>query len=159
MQKNGRSLQQEADRIVLGHHSPPGVLVDNGLEIVHFRGRTQPYIELSSGKASLNPLKMARRGLASELRSAIAQAAKRSLFNMVGAANPQISLFNASTPVPQPTMPTIWSFLRTPRHKNRKAGSKYLLLTLAEIANSANCAGLRRALKSTCNPSLRPKKL
>jgi len=75
--KGGRSLQQEADRIVLERHAPAGLVINRDMEIVHFRGRTSPYLEPASGKASLNLLKMARGGLAEELRTAINQAAKK----------------------------------------------------------------------------------
>ena len=75
--KATRSLQQEADRIVLEHHAPAGLVINSEMEIVHFRGRTSPYVEPAPGKASLNLLKMARGGLAEELRSVINQAAKK----------------------------------------------------------------------------------
>ena len=75
--KATRSLQQETDRIVLEHHSPAGLIINSEMEIVHFRGRTSPYVEPAPGKASLNLLKMARGGLAEELRSLINQAAKK----------------------------------------------------------------------------------
>lgn len=75
--KSGRSLQQEADRIVLERHAPAGLVINREMEIVHFRGRTSPYLEPASGKASLNLLQMGRGGLAEELRTAINQAAKK----------------------------------------------------------------------------------
>ncbi|MEK7405013.1 MAG: CheR family methyltransferase, partial [Acidobacteriota bacterium] len=73
----GLDLQKEADRIVLARHSPPGVVVNEDLEVVQFRGRTSPYLEPVPGRASLNLLKMAREGLLLELRSALDRA-KRS---------------------------------------------------------------------------------
>ncbi|HEY0784201.1 MAG TPA: chemotaxis protein CheB, partial [Thermoanaerobaculia bacterium] len=42
-------VQREADRILLGRYSPPGVLVDSNLEILLFRGDTQPYLEHGQG--------------------------------------------------------------------------------------------------------------
>ena len=75
--RSTRSLQQEADRIVLEHYAPSGVVINGAMEIVHFRGRTRPYLEPAPGRASLDLLKMARGGLATELRSAFAQAAKK----------------------------------------------------------------------------------
>jgi len=63
--------QREADRILLGRYAPAGVLVDDNLEILHFRGQTGPYLAPSPGEASLNVLKMAREGLFLELRAAL----------------------------------------------------------------------------------------
>ncbi len=69
-------LQKEADRMVMSRYAPAGVLVNDNFEIVHFRGRTSPYLEAAPGAASLNLLKMAREGLLVELRSAILKARK-----------------------------------------------------------------------------------
>lgn len=67
-------FQKEADRIILGHYAPAGVLVSESLEILQFRGRTSPYLEPAPGAASFNLLKMAREGLFVELKSALAEA-------------------------------------------------------------------------------------
>jgi two-component system CheB/CheR fusion protein len=66
--------QKEADRLVLAQYGPPGVIINDAMEILHFRGHTGPYLEPLPGVASLNLLKMARDGLAAELRAAIRQA-------------------------------------------------------------------------------------
>ncbi len=70
-------VQAEADRIVLKNHSPAGVVVNRAMEVVHFRGRTAPYLEPAPGKPSLNVLKLARNGLAIELRTLIGAAIKK----------------------------------------------------------------------------------
>jgi two-component system CheB/CheR fusion protein len=67
-------FQREADRVALGQYVPPGVLVNDNLDILQFRGRTSPYLEPAPGEASLNLLKMAREGLFFELRGAINEA-------------------------------------------------------------------------------------
>ncbi len=71
---NPADFQREADRIVLGQYAPPGVLVNESLEILQFRGRTSPYLEPAAGAASLNLLKMARDGLFLEIKQALAEA-------------------------------------------------------------------------------------
>ena len=76
-QKKEIDVQAEADRIVLKSHAPAGVVVNRALEVVHFRGRTAPYLEPAPGKPSLNVLKLARNGLAIELRTLIGAAAKK----------------------------------------------------------------------------------
>lgn len=72
----GFDVQKEADRIVLTRYAPAGVLVNEDMEILQFRGHTSAYLEPSPGKASLNLLKMAREGLLLELRTAIHKAQK-----------------------------------------------------------------------------------
>ncbi|CAG0947134.1 Chemotaxis protein methyltransferase Cher2 [Anaerolineae bacterium] len=69
---------KEADRIALARYVPAGVLVNDNLDIVQFRGHTGLYLEPASGAASLNLLKMARQGLMLELRTALDKARKSS---------------------------------------------------------------------------------
>jgi two-component system CheB/CheR fusion protein len=70
-------IRKQADAIVLSQFAPTGVVINASMEILQFRGRTGPYLENASGEASLNLLKMARQGLAAELRPLIAKAAKQ----------------------------------------------------------------------------------
>ncbi len=72
-------LQQSADRIVLRECAPPGVIVNDALEILQFRGRTGLYLEAASGRANLNVLTMVREDLAISLRTAIVAARKKSI--------------------------------------------------------------------------------
>jgi len=74
---NDLDLQQEADRIVLERYSPVGIIINQDLEILHFRGQTSPYLEPAPGRATLNLIKMAKEGLKLELRTALHQAKKR----------------------------------------------------------------------------------
>ncbi len=69
-------MQKEADRIVLTRYAPPGVIVNDAMEILQFRGRTGHYLEPEPGEASFNLLKMAREGLKLELRAALHRAKK-----------------------------------------------------------------------------------
>ncbi|MFH0915427.1 MAG: chemotaxis protein CheB [bacterium] len=66
----------EADRIVLDQYAPVGVIVDADLQIRRFRGHTGPYLEPGPGRANFDFLRMAREGLAGELRSALREARK-----------------------------------------------------------------------------------
>jgi two-component system CheB/CheR fusion protein len=70
------SLFREADRVAVARYSPAGVLINDQLEILQFRGRTSPFLEPAPGSASFNILKMAREGLLAELRTAIHNARK-----------------------------------------------------------------------------------
>ncbi|MHB0979520.1 MAG: chemotaxis protein CheB [Thermoleophilia bacterium] len=69
-------LAREADRIVLDDYAPIGVIVDADLQIRQFRGSTNPYLQLAAGRASFDLVRMAREGLAGELRSALREVAK-----------------------------------------------------------------------------------
>ena len=64
-------LQREADRLVLARFAPAGVIVDENLNILQFRGHTGLFLEATPGEASLNLMKMAREGLQVELRAAV----------------------------------------------------------------------------------------
>ncbi len=74
----GLDVQREADRLVLAEHAPPGIIVDDDLNIVQVRGRTAAYLELSPGVPTHNILKMAREGLIVGLGKAISVARKTS---------------------------------------------------------------------------------
>ncbi len=67
-------FQKSADEVLLIRHTPPGVVVNEQMEILQFRGSTGTWLEPSPGKPSLNVLKMAREGLAFELRNALNKA-------------------------------------------------------------------------------------
>lgn len=68
--ENMRSdFQKTADDIMLSKYTPSGVVVNETMDIVQFRGSTNSYLEQSSGKPSHNLLIMAKHGLAFELRS------------------------------------------------------------------------------------------
>src|SRR5579871_4921831 len=63
--------QKETDRIVMAHYAPAGVLVNDNLDILQFRGRTSPYLEPAPGMPSHNLAKMAPEGFFLELRRAV----------------------------------------------------------------------------------------
>jgi len=67
-------FQRSADEMVMERYSPPGVVVNEELEIAQIRGLTGDWLEPSPGKPSLNVLKMVRQGLAFELRNALFKA-------------------------------------------------------------------------------------
>jgi len=64
-------FQKNADDVLLTRFVPPGVIVNKDLDIVQFRGSTGMWLEPTPGKPNLNVLKMAREGLAFELRNAL----------------------------------------------------------------------------------------
>jgi two-component system, chemotaxis family, CheB/CheR fusion protein len=67
-------LHREADRLLLNRYVPAAVVINDRFEILQIRGRANRYLELPSGKATLNLLKMAKSGLLFELQNAVDQA-------------------------------------------------------------------------------------
>lgn len=63
-----------ADEALLKKYGAVGVVLNDQLDIIQFRGSTGPYLEARPGKVSLSILKMAREGLSFELRNAIHKA-------------------------------------------------------------------------------------
>jgi two-component system CheB/CheR fusion protein len=75
--ENMRSdFQRTADDIMLSKYTPAGVVVNEAMDIVQFRGSTSNFLEQSSGKPSHNLLVMAKHGLAFELRSILHKSKK-----------------------------------------------------------------------------------
>ncbi len=70
-------IEKEAEKLLLSRYVPANVLINSDLEILQFRGETAHYLQPSSGRASLNLLKMVRDELEFELRNAIYQAKKK----------------------------------------------------------------------------------
>ena len=68
------SLQTLADQLILGHYSPPAVLVSDKGNILYVSGRTGKYLEPAAGKANWNIFAMARDGLRYELTTAFHKA-------------------------------------------------------------------------------------
>jgi two-component system CheB/CheR fusion protein len=77
--KTPADVQREADRLLLSKYVPSAVVVSDDLDILQSRGHTSRYLELPTGRASLNQLKMARAGLLYELRALIDKARKNSV--------------------------------------------------------------------------------
>ncbi len=67
-------VQREADRILLSRYAPVGVVVDEAMTVLQFRGRTAAYLEPAPGMATLDLFRMLREGLLAEVRAALNQA-------------------------------------------------------------------------------------
>lgn len=72
-------VQQLADRKVLERYAPPGVLINQTMEILQFRGKTGEFLEPISGGATLNVLKLVRPELVIPLRTALDKARETGL--------------------------------------------------------------------------------
>ncbi|GAB2515764.1 sensor histidine kinase [Spirosoma aerophilum] len=72
-----RDYKKTADEIILDQYTPAGVIVNEALDIVHFRGLTTPYLEEVPGQLNQNMLRMAKHGLVVELSSLLHDAKKK----------------------------------------------------------------------------------
>jgi len=72
-------FQKTADDIMLRKYTPAGVVVNETMDIVHFRGNTGSFLEQSPGKPTHNLLQMAKNGLAFELRNILHKAKKNNV--------------------------------------------------------------------------------
>ncbi|MEO6131819.1 MAG: chemotaxis protein CheB, partial [Saprospiraceae bacterium] len=67
-------FRKSAEAMMLSNFTPPGVIVNEAMDIVHIHGSISPYLEQLPGKPTFNLLKMARQGLSFELRNAMHKA-------------------------------------------------------------------------------------
>ena len=67
------SLAQLADRKILEQFAPPGVVINENLDIVYFRGPSERYLQQPSGVATHNILRLARPELHPSLKTTLEQ--------------------------------------------------------------------------------------
>ena len=67
-------LRREAEAALLEHYTPPALIVDKDLHIVHFQGDTGPYLAPATGQPILHILKMVRPELVVDLSAVISKA-------------------------------------------------------------------------------------
>ncbi len=64
-------FRKSAEAILLSKFTPVSVVVNEQMDIVHIHGLISPFLEAPQGKPTFNLLKMAREGLAFELRNGL----------------------------------------------------------------------------------------
>lgn len=72
-------LQRAADRIVLARFGPPGLIVDERMNVLQSRGQMGPFMELSPGGVSWNLLRVLKDGIAEAARLAVQRAVRESM--------------------------------------------------------------------------------
>jgi two-component system, chemotaxis family, CheB/CheR fusion protein len=109
--------QRIADLDALKAYLPPGVLVDEEGDILHFRGDVSPYLAQSDGRPSHNVLKVAREGLFAPLRTALKEAADRGASARIdeavvknGEGLTTVSVHVLPVVYPAPRAPAYWVF-------------------------------------------------
>ena len=68
------NIQALADRKVLDEYGPPGVVIDENLQVLHFRGRAGAYLDPAPGAPSFNLLRLVRSDLHMEVKHAVEEA-------------------------------------------------------------------------------------
>jgi two-component system CheB/CheR fusion protein len=64
-------FQKRANELLFSKYTPPGVIINNNKEIIHFHGETRLFLSPPPGKPNFNIFKMLRPELAFELRTAL----------------------------------------------------------------------------------------
>ena len=64
-------LQRAADRIVLARYGPPGLIVDDQLNVLQSRGDTTPFIDLTAGPVSWKLARILRESIAFTVKAAV----------------------------------------------------------------------------------------
>ncbi len=72
-------LSRRLDQLLLGRYAPPGVVVNQKMEVVQFRGQTGAFLQAAPGDPQSDLMQMARGGLAVTLRAAMAEVIKDSV--------------------------------------------------------------------------------
>jgi two-component system, chemotaxis family, CheB/CheR fusion protein len=78
-QHPAREALRHADHLLLTRFAPPGVVVNDRLEIIQFRGRTGAFLEAPPGQPEASVLRMARGALAAHLHDALERAKAQSI--------------------------------------------------------------------------------
>jgi len=72
--RRASDVGRHLDRLLLARYAPPGVLVNDKLDILQYRGQTGSYLQAAPGEPQTNVVKMARPGLAPALRAILTRA-------------------------------------------------------------------------------------
>lgn len=130
------NVQQEAERVILGRYVPPGVVIDQDMNILHFYGKTAPFLEPGAGPASLNLMRMTHPDLLIELRNAVKKALKQ--------GNP----YNQPAHLRSSTGQDITVLMKVIPLNNLKGAEKFLLVLFETLG-----AGARPDVEQAVPPS------
>lgn len=71
------NAQREADRVIVAKFEQAGVVINEAMEVLQFRGDTSSYLKHAPGTPSRSLLKMAREGLLAEIRGSLQKVIKK----------------------------------------------------------------------------------
>lgn len=67
-------LQRAADRIVLARFGPPGLIIDERMNVLQSRGQTSQFMDITPGAVTWNLMRLLRHAVANEVRTAVQRA-------------------------------------------------------------------------------------
>ncbi|MGE5575318.1 MAG: chemotaxis protein CheB [Ignavibacteria bacterium] len=69
-------IERNVDKLLMAEYVPASVVLNDNLDVLVFRGKTDPYISIDAGTATLNVAKIVRKELRPALQTAIYRARK-----------------------------------------------------------------------------------
>lgn len=72
-------LQRAADRIVLARFGPPGLIIDERMNVLQSRGQTSNFLDIAPGAVSWSLLRVLREGLVNDVRGAALRAIRENV--------------------------------------------------------------------------------
>jgi two-component system, chemotaxis family, CheB/CheR fusion protein len=72
-------LQRAADRIVLARFGPPGLIIDDHMNVLQSRGQTLQFLEIAPGAVTWNLMRVLRDSMANEVNVAVQRAIRENV--------------------------------------------------------------------------------
>jgi two-component system, chemotaxis family, CheB/CheR fusion protein len=150
-------LQRAADRIVLSRYAPPGLIVDERLNVLQARGITAPYVQLSPGSVSWNLSRVLREDIATEVKAAVERSIREDIPVSAITAIPvedgrQETLRVEVLPITSSNTRSrcfLVLFTDDRRWQNRRVAEQIVVPEAVDESNSRFVAQLRQDLNST----------
>jgi len=150
-------VARHLDRLLLARYAPPGVLVDERMQILQFIGDTARYLRAPPGDPQQNLLKMARGGLLSALRTTVAEAKKSRMLVMTkgvevgverGAASATCDIVVVPLAIPPDSKEQLFAVLFE-QNAGRPSASKLQRTSRRSTAGARRVPELERELEAT----------
>jgi two-component system CheB/CheR fusion protein len=150
-------LQRAADRIVLARFGPPGLIVDDRMNVVQSRGQTSVFLEITPGAVTWNLQRVLREDLVSEVRNTVQRAIHGNVpasatvtisDDRNGEQQVQIDVLPITNASSRPHCFLIL-FLNLPRGENGSTAEQPVLPQLTPDEKDGLIAQMRQDLKST----------
>ncbi len=139
-----RDAQRQADHVLLARYAPPGVVVNERLEVIQFRGRTGDFLESPPGQPQTNILKLAHEGLAGPLREALEAARSQAL-----AVSKRCVLITDDAPARSINLEVV------PLARGTTVAEQYFLVVFEDLTARVSAEGGARPAPASIEPALR----
>lgn len=154
-------ITRQVDHMLLTQYAPAGVLINERMDILQYRGHTGPYLEAPPGQPEVNLFKMVREGLFTPLKIGIEQCKKKmasirkeNLFFKNGsisrACNLMVSpVISFSTPKESLFLVLFEEVDRNPNRSSSDQRNKKKIVRVSEKKSSVHAALLESELRAT----------